>query len=311
MKSVLLILLFPLSCLAQDISPKQAKKLGKEIIKVIRENSVFKDSLDFENIENDFLQHIDTFTTYAKVSHYYMLALHRAGDNHSFYTTGKALAAYSAKQNQDLGFSYRLLDGGIAYLAVPSFLSTDKKVTDSFANSIHNAIRQLDMNNEIKGWVIDLRSNNGGNMWPMVAGLNPLIGEDIIPGYFKTASGDIAAWKLSSMAKDISIANPYHVKNNTAKIAVLYSNKTASSGEMMAICFTGKSNSRSFGKPTGGFTTGNRIFYLSDDNIFVLATSYCLNRDKTVFKTRIQPDVAADDTPGPDALASAVEWIRQ
>lgn len=311
MKSVLLILLFPFCCAAQDISTKQAKKLGKEILKVIRENSIYKDSLDIEDIEKDFSAHIDTFTTYAKVGNYYMMLLRMAGDNHSFYSTGKALAAYSAKQKQDLGFSYRLLDGGIGYLSVPGFLSKDQKIIDSFANSIHNAIRELDMNNTIKGWVVDLRNNSGGNMWPMVAGLNPLIGDDMVPGYFKYAAGGTAPWKVSYQARDIQLTNPYQLKNGTAKIAVLYGSKTASSGEMTAICFTGKNNTRSFGKPTAGLTTGNSIYYLSDDNIFVLAASYCLNRDKTVYKTKLRPDVLTEDVPGNDALEKAVEWIRQ
>ena len=33
------------------------------------------------------------------------------------------------------------------------------------------------------GWIVDLRGNGGGNMWPMLAGIGPILGEGIA-GYF-------------------------------------------------------------------------------------------------------------------------------
>ena len=30
------------------------------------------------------------------------------------------------------------------------------------------------------GWIVDLRTDGGGNMWPMMAGLGPILGEGIM-----------------------------------------------------------------------------------------------------------------------------------
>lgn len=311
MKLFLPLLLFSLQCAAQTITEKQAKKLSGEIIKCIRQNSIYSGSLDYEDIQKDFEQYIDTFTTYEKVGKYYTMILRMAGDNHSFYANKKMLDNYSKKQKDNIGFSYKLLEGNIGYLEIPGFLSGDKDVVNDFANQIHNAIRELDTKQTITGWIVDLRNNTGGNMWPMVLGLNPLIGNEAA-GYFKFANKKgLEEWKTSSPHNGITIKEPYRLKKPEAKIAVLYSNKTLSSGEATAICFIGKPNTRSFGTPTGGLTSTNGIFNLSDDNIFVLAVGYDLDRNKKEYKGKIQPDVMIEDTNTEIVLENAKSWIKQ
>lgn len=311
MKLFLPLLIFSLQCGAQAITGKQAKRFSDEIVKCIKQNSIYADSLDYDDIEKDVEQHIDTFTTYEKVGHYYMKILRMAGDNHSFFVNKKMLADYSAKQKENIRFSYQLLDGNIGYLSIPGFLSSDNAVVNDFANQIHNAIRELDTQQTITGWIVDLRNNNGGNMWPMVLGLNPLIGNEVA-GYFKyTSKKNLEEWKTGSPHSTITIRQPYQLKKPDAKIAVLYSKKTVSSGEATAICFIGKPNTRSFGTATGGLTTSNGIFTLSDDNIFVLAVGYDLDRNKKVYKGKIQPDVLFENADNETVLESAKAWLKQ
>lgn len=298
-----LLLLLPVQGLAQTITVKQVKKLSGEIATTIKKHSIFADSLDMQAITEDVDRYADTFKSYKEVGYYYTRLLHKAGDNHSFYISKSTMEHYSKKQKDSIGFSYRLLDGGIGYLNIPGFLSTDKAVTNGFANQIYDAVRELDTNHDIAGWIVDLRQDDGGNMWPMVLGLSALIGKET-PGYFANSKRE-TAWRTSSPFNDVIITTAYQLKNAGTKIAVLYSNKTASSGEMTAICFIGKPNSRSFGETTGGFITGNEIFYLSDDNIFVLATTYTLDRNKKKYITGIVPDVVATD-----ALEEAVKWVK-
>jgi hypothetical protein len=33
------------------------------------------------------------------------------------------------------------------------------------------------------GWIVDLRGNSGGDMWPMVAGLGPIIGDGVLGAF--------------------------------------------------------------------------------------------------------------------------------
>ena len=168
MKLIVLLLGFSVQCAAQNITVVQAEKLSEEIVNCIKKNAIFRDSLNFEAIEKDFTQYIDTLNTYQKVGYYYTMQLRKVGDKHSFYTNKSVIENFSKKQKDSLGFRYQLLEGNIGYLNIPGFLSTDQKVIDSFANQIHNAIRELDNKANITGWIVDLRNNTGGNMWPMV-----------------------------------------------------------------------------------------------------------------------------------------------
>ena len=156
-----------------------------------------------------------------------------------------------------------------------------------------------------------MRNNTGGNMWPMVLGLHPLIGNDI-PGYFKLANKKrLIEWSTVPPQYGISIEAPYQVKDPKNKIAVLYSKRTVSSGEMTAICFIGKPNTRSFGTITGGYTTGNEINYLSEGNIFVLASTYVLDRNKKIYTGGITPDVLIDKQDNDTVIEQAKAWIKQ
>ena len=44
-----------------------------------------------------------------------------------------------------------------------------------FAISIENQIRAADAP-DLAGWIVDLRGNTGGNMWPMIAGVGSTLG---------------------------------------------------------------------------------------------------------------------------------------
>ena len=49
----------------------------------------------------------------------------------------------------------------------------------AYAEALQRAIRMADRPGLI-GWIVDLRTDGGGNMWPMMAGLGPILGEGIM-----------------------------------------------------------------------------------------------------------------------------------
>ena len=88
---------------------------------------------------------------------------------------------------------YQLINNNIGYIMVPGFNSANKEIANNFAEKIQNMIKKLDSENNIKGWVVDLRKNTGGNMYPMIAGLGSLVGEGNL-GYF-VAKNRKDTWK--------------------------------------------------------------------------------------------------------------------
>ncbi|MGZ4012264.1 MAG: S41 family peptidase, partial [Flavisolibacter sp.] len=148
----------------------------------------------------------------------------------------------------------------------------------------------------------------GGNMWPMIDGLNALIKDGII-GYFVFPK---SKKKIPWISRNT--ANNYKLKNTNIRIAVLIDSLTASSGEMTAISFIGLSNVRVFGVPSAGYTTANKTYELSDGTLLLLAASYAADRTKKLYLGKILPDVTIEDNPNTTAdetVEAAKKWLLQ
>ncbi len=156
----------------------------------------------------------------------------------------------------------------------------------------------------------------------MLAGIGPLLGEGVC-GYFIEPTGENGVpWSykdgMSFMGGggQLSISEemqPYELRHPNPRIAVLTGKRTMSSGEVMTVAFRGKPNSRSFGQPTGGYSTTNTNFNMPDGAIVILTVSVYADRNKQVFGDRIAPDVlvAEHGKGGEDlTLAKAVEWLK-
>jgi carboxyl-terminal processing protease len=63
----------------------------------------------------------------------------------------------------------------------------------AYETKLQKIIANLDKSHPV-GWVVDLRGNVGGNMWPMLAGVGPVLGEGDDLGEFFTTEGH-AVWR--------------------------------------------------------------------------------------------------------------------
>ncbi len=212
----------------------------------------------------------------------------------------------------------RRINDKIAYLTVPHLGSGHGPTLTYYADTMQALIRQLDTR-KTTGWIIDLRSNDGGNCWPMLAGIGPLLGEGIA-GYFMAPDGSNAqAWRYENgvsyqdEAPQTSVSGqPYTMKKNQPRVAVLLGPMTTSSGEIIATAFRGRPRARSFGQPTGGYSTTNQNFYLSDGAIVLLTVSVYADRNRQVIPLSVPPDVVIEPAPAADnTLAAAVRWLQE
>ena len=186
----------------------------------------------------------------------------------------------------------------------------------AFAGTLQTAIRSKDQA-ERCGWVVDLRGNGGGNMWPMLLGLAPLLEEaDGHPprvGAFTTADSerswslhDGAVWQEQKKMLDAGAAE-YRLRHPGAPVAVLLGPRTASSGEATALAFRGRATTRSFGQPTAGLSTGNRTERLPDGSALLVTGNVMVDRNGQGDGRKIAPDVVVGE--GEDAAAAARDWL--
>lgn len=167
---------------------------------------------------------------------------------------GTFLSADEARQLDAMGLatgsiSVALLDNSTGYIQMPGFIGADELTGRDFAESVSAQIAALA--DRVKaGWILDLRQNRGGNMWPMLSALKALLG-DASPGSFRPRNGSVAPWKIEA-TKSTSKRDLTH-----SKVAVLLSELTASAGKALAVCFHARPKTKSFGSPTAGRATGN------------------------------------------------------
>jgi C-terminal processing protease CtpA/Prc len=193
-----------------------------------------------------------------------------------------------------------------------------------FAEKLHGIVVDLQAQHP-DGWLMDLRGNGGGNMWPMLAGIGPVLGEADL-GAFESGNGDLEPWyykngKAGSRSpqgqEEISaeLKQPPFMFPEVPWVAVLLDRSTASSGEAVAISFAGRPRERSFGEHTGGFSTANQMYPLSDGAQLFLCVGIEIDRTGHRYLDGIDPDVklvAPESRPTEDhdaVIQAAEEWV--
>lgn len=227
---------------------------------------------------------------------------------------------HSFLQAPQPGAVSEVIDNRYGYIRVPQRGGAAVTVADS----LHTAVRDFESEG-VCGWVVDLRGNGGGNMWPMLAGIGPLLGDSVV-GYFGSAP-DAQGWYYHHGTSGILHPNgtvdtasrvtvePMQLRQATPPVAVLMDGGTGSSGEALAVAFHGRPRTRSFGSPTAGFATVNRGSRLPDGANMVVTTGYYSDRNRTAIGDSLEPDesvpggVAGWPFPTDRVAEAAMEWL--
>ena len=237
----------------------------------------------------------------------YLLA--QLGDHHSFLMPPSQSTQFRTGGAQNPIPEVRSLARGVGYISMPGYSGADANAMRAYAKRMHDSLANT-IGSASCGWVVDLRPNTGGNMWPMLAGLKPFLGGGGL-GTFESPTGASPSW-IAGQGVGVEPPSALAALESTW-VAVLTGPKTASSGEAVTIAFRGRPRTRSFGQPTAGLSTANGTFPLSDGAMILLTTAIDADRTGQRYGDKVDPNVRVDATTGPDdtTLAIAVEWLRQ
>jgi C-terminal processing protease CtpA/Prc len=220
-------------------------------------------------------------------------------------------------------------DAVFAYIVIPACGSKHSNMQENqgdfqaYADALHSIAASLEASHPW-GWIVDLRGNGGGNMYPMIAGIGMVLGEGTL-GYFVSASGAEEPWfyrhgsaggvvgsKESTMAQ---VRGDPFVLPDLPPVAVLLDSGTISSGEAVAISFIGRSRTKSFGAHTYGLSTGNEGYPLSDGASLFLCDVIEADREHRTYPDGIEPDVVLSEPfvlPSEEAdpvIQAAQQWL--
>ena len=294
------------------VSCTSPKTYLNKAVDIIEKNSMNKDSVDWVKFRNQVLEKGKNAESIKDTYPAIQYALELLGDHHSFLMTPEQSKTYVDQKISLPEISAELIDNRIGYIKIPGFSGDRNERALKFAQQIQDTIRELDKNN-IKYWIVDLGNDSGGNMWPMLLGLGPILG-DGIAGYFSSNNNGFIGWGYSKGSvfcnknEVMKLNTPYKLRNKIEKLAVIISDYTGSSGEAIAVSFIGIKNSCFIGRPTYGNSTANGSFKLSDGAMIYLTVSKFADRNKKIYGVPIIPDII--DLNG-TSKKTAVEWLNK
>ncbi|MEL6700022.1 MAG: S41 family peptidase [Bacteroidota bacterium] len=219
-------------------------------------------------------------------------------------------------------FSVSLLDNQYGYILLPGmlFLDLPKDSLNLKAQKMYDQILELDKERELKGWVIDLRFNIGGDAYLMLAALSHFLGDKIV---YKELDVERETVVLNQLKEGkFYSGEDLQMKVSTSgqpdlrtPVALITGNWTASAGECVILGFIGRENVIRIGEPSYGFTTGNGLFELPFQVKAPLTTCYMADMNGN-YSENFQPNIFIkqkdnfDDLMKDQNIMEAIEFIE-
>ena len=221
-------------------------------------------------------------------------ALKVAGGKHSFLQSAESVTEDATSEWEMPSVE---VSDGIAQIRLPHFSGNDSEGV-KYAQTVLDAVPD-----DVRGVIIDLRGNNGGNMYPMIAAVHRFLPDDSNTLRMRTRKRTM--WiPLSYVVKVCGVEQRPGLE---CPVALLTDGATGSSGEAVLLCFRGIERCRTFGAPTAGYASANQPFAMPDGSSLVLTTGCDVARTGEEFcDDPIAPDVLTD-TP----LEAALEWLGE
>ena len=281
--------------------PPSAERYGKDALATIGKNGIYSGSDEWKSTYEECLKMIKNAESYEDTYPAIKKALSVCGGKHSILMTKSESQSTSDSYNEVLPTVS--LSGDIAVIKLPDFLGTAEagrkyaKVAEDF---IH------ENRDKIKGVVLDLRGNTGGDMGPMATAVSSLLPDGELM-YYHYRSYDVPVTLKDGVISNAGTGGKslYPDEKLKVPVAILTDGMTASSGEALTLCFRGLENVKTFGAPTAGYTSVNMLYSLYDGAQLYLTVAFDKARTGEVFEeTRIVPDVVTDSP-----FEAALEWL--
>jgi carboxyl-terminal processing protease len=185
------------------------------------------------------------------------------------------------------------------YVVLPRCSAKDNDGLLLYAADVRRILTDV-MSQNPQGWIVDLRGNTGGNMWPMLTGIGPILGDGPV-GSFVAADGNVnwfyqdgkTGTRNPAGVETVSLTldeEPVLRTSSTAPVAVLVDSSTSSSAEAITIAFHGRPSTRFFGTHTAGKSTAVQPFKLDDGAELYLTTAIDADRSGKSYPDGFTPD---------------------
>lgn len=289
-----------------------------EALSIMRENYLHAEDVDWDRVRERGLASLPDDASVAQAHAAIRMMLEALDDPHVGAAGPGSSDAAKEQSDSVEHVTVEMADERIARIRVPSVPgSIAEAARVAFADNAHQALKAVD-SPELCGWVVDLRDNTGGNMWPMLATIGPIAGPGMLGQFVGPDGEQTNTWTYRDGVAEVSSdterservaisTDAFRPESTDLPAAVLVSPRTSSSGEATAIAFIGRENTRLFGSETGGLATANNGFPLSDGFRMIFPIGYMADRHGNIHHPHVEPD---EEVSPEEALDHATKWLQ-
>lgn len=318
------------SCKSQI--PEHVKEVLDTVVDHAESASMYRNTVDWNVLRAEMYALAGDADSVAALAPAINHLLKSLGDEHGrFFHNNQQIAFYNGpdkdhlktldgsvyndiQQGQVYAFHTEMIAPEIGYVRIVGLPVGDNQ---QMSHAIQSAVC-AEKENGAKNWIVDLRYNGGGNMYPMVEGLTSVIGNGPAGGAVGLTEAENAVWRVEDGdffydEQSVQLGDDcmYDV---LPKVAILTSMYTASSGEVVAVVFKGREKTRFFGEPTLGLTTVNDWTPIETGTALLLSVSTYQDRNGIVYADYVGPDEYVKFIPGLElskdpGVTKALEWL--
>jgi len=306
MKKTLTFLSLLLSCLylqAQKKTQDSIKTFYKQLFLNLESSYLHKDEIDWKTVKSETESNLINYSSFESSLSEIKPLFDRIGADHCgvyyknkhYSGTTRSMAnlvneEWKTKYASKPDYEVKTISDDIGYILMPKiiFFEVNEKNIRAAAQPIYDEISMLKARKQLRGWIIDLRLNTGGNSTPMLLALYDFLGNNTIWG----SSGlDHKMQSTVKLDKGIYYDNskrqgsikPVPPLLDRSEVAVIIGPATASAGEIVALAFQGRPNTIFIGEETYGATSGNIEATLPFGAVMALTTSIDTDRNGNIY----------------------------
>ncbi len=331
-----LVAALPTGVPAQQVADTSYAVLDS-MFSIVRETSLHRANANWPEIEATFRAEVEAAGSFDEALDAFRGVFRELDDVHSaVYYAGRGIG-YSRADDSELDVEAliqesrarvgqpdgQLLAGGVGYVFVPSYAPRGQDAIDLASRGLRDVVCDLFPDIDA-GWIIDLRLNEGGNVYPMLSGLGDLLGDGVpvrSVGYDGTVHVEwiirdgvlfLGEYQTSTVERRCAEAS------GRGRVAVLVGPATLSSGQLTAAAFWGWDRARLFGLPTAdGYATANQWHQITPELALNVSISLFEDRSGRIHPAIILPH---EEIPGSwdferldqdPVVHRALAWLRE
>lgn len=330
----LLIVFLISSCFTSLAQKTETQLMLEKIIAHAENNSLYRKNVDWTVLKKEMYELAEDADSVSQLKPAIDLMLEKLNDTHgrvfynnqflSYYTGEKMdhlksidWDVYSEIQSgQVYEFKAEILQDNIGYIRIVGLPMGDN---EKMSYDIQNAVCEV-IEKGAEKWIIDLRYNGGGNMFPMVEGVANIISDGVVGGTEGATKEESSTWQIKNGnfyydEQTVGIENKCPI-SNYQKIAVLTSIYTASSGEALAVILKKRPMTKFFGNKTNGKITATDWKQIDSVTAMSISVSYYKDREGNLYNQFVDVDENVGFNPKVEiekdnGINRAVEWLSE